>query len=271
MHFILRRVQSNRMRLLASALWLAATPALAHDFWIEPANFAPNAGDKVPLKLFVGQHFTGNSVLYLPEHFERYSAFGADGAEQPVAGNRGDDPAGTMVAGAGVNIVGFHSKKFEVSFDSLPEFEKYLADEGLERNLALAGKRWKLRSGILEVYSRCAKSFIKVGNPSGAWSDHVFGFPLELIATSSPYAAARKLQVQLLYRGKPLEAALVVAFNKHSPHEKVKVRTDQDGRATLPLARDGVWLVTSVHMIPAPLLSRADWESFWASLTFELR
>lgn len=268
MHRTLRRAQLNWIPLIALALWLA--PAQAHDFWIEPASFAPKAGDKVPLTLRVGQHFSGNSVLYAPEYFERYTVFGP-GGEQPVAGNRGDDPAGAIVAGAGLNIVGFYSKKFEVTFDSLPEFEKYLAAEGLERNLALAGKRWKLRSAILEIYTRCAKSFITVGNLSGAWSDHVFGFPLELIAETNPYAAERKLQVQLRYRGKPLEAALVVAFNKQTPQEKVKVRTDKDGRATLPLAKDGVWLVTSVHMIPAPLLSRADWESFWASLTFELR
>lgn len=158
-----------------------------------------------------------------------------------------------------------------MTFDSLAEFEKYLTDEGLERNLALASKRWKLGRGILEVYTRCAKSFIKAGNPAVPWSDHVFGFPLELIAESSPYTSDkdRALRVRLLYRGKPLEAALVVAFNKSNPQEKLKRRTDKDGRATLPLTQNGIWLVTSVHMIPAPLLSRADWESFWASLTFE--
>jgi len=31
-----------------------------------------------------------------------------------------------------------------------------------------------------------------------------------------------------------------------------------------------VWLVKAVHMIPLPKDGDADWESFWASLTFEL-
>jgi hypothetical protein len=32
----------------------------------------------------------------------------------------------------------------------------------------------------------------------------------------------------------------------------------------------GRWLVTAVHMVPAPAASGADWESVWASLAFAL-
>jgi hypothetical protein len=32
-----------------------------------------------------------------------------------------------------------------------------------------------------------------------------------------------------------------------------------------------MWLIKAVHMIPAPAGSKAEWASFWASLTFELR
>jgi hypothetical protein len=32
----------------------------------------------------------------------------------------------------------------------------------------------------------------------------------------------------------------------------------------------GVWLVKAVHMIPAKPGTNADWESYWASLTFDL-
>lgn len=261
--------QCKRIQIAAAVLGLGfAEAAGAHDFWIEPLDFRPAAGTAVPLRLLVGEHFTGNASLYLPERFERYVQVTA-GGERPVAGRRGDDPAGSVVAAAGINIIGLHSKKFEVSFDSLAEFEKYLAAEGLERHLALAERRWKLSRGILEIYSRCAKSFIRAGDPAEPWADHAFGFPLELIAESSPYARAGELRLQLLYRGQPLEGALVVAFAKQAPMDKTKHRTDKDGRVALPLARDGVWLVTAVHMIPAPLLGRADWESFWASLTFE--
>ena len=37
------------------------------------------------------------------------------------------------------------------------------------------------------------------------------------------------------------------------------------------LARKGVWLVKAVHMVPAPSRRDADWQSLWASLTFEIQ
>jgi hypothetical protein len=31
-----------------------------------------------------------------------------------------------------------------------------------------------------------------------------------------------------------------------------------------------MWLVKAVHMVPSPAGVQADWDSFWASLTFGL-
>ena len=37
------------------------------------------------------------------------------------------------------------------------------------------------------------------------------------------------------------------------------------------LDRDGVWLVKAVQMDHAPQGTGADWESFWASVVFQIR
>lgn len=252
--------------LLAAAALPA--PAAAHDFWIEPQIFRPAVGAQVPLRLLVGQQFKGEAALYVPEQFERYVYVGPSG-ERNVEGNYGDDPAGAVpIAEAGLYIVGYFSKKFEVTFDSIDEFEQYLTMEGLERNIDIARKRISLHRGIREIYSRCAKSLIQAGGRAGN-VDKVLGFPLELIPENDPYASEPKLSVRLLYRDKPLEGALVVAFNKNSPTDRQRVRTDKDGRAVFNVGKPGVWLVASVHQIPTSFFSSADWESFWASLTFE--
>jgi hypothetical protein len=47
-------------------------------------------------------------------------------------------------------------------------------------------------------------------------------------------------------------------------------QSDRDGRAAFKIEEPGAWLVKAVHMVPAPAGSNADWESFWASLTFEI-
>ena len=68
----------------------------------------------------------------------------------------------------------------------------------------------------------------------------------------------------------PLAGALVVAFNQRSPYHRLRARSDQNGRATFAIDEPGPWLVKAVHMVPAAAGTNADWESFWASLTFEM-
>src|SRR5437867_2822730 len=89
----LRRSQCRRIvgTLLTLLLALAAIPAPAHDFWIEPLTFRTTTGATIPLQLLVGQDFKGNAALYNPEQFERYVAVGA-GGERPITGTVGDDP-----------------------------------------------------------------------------------------------------------------------------------------------------------------------------------
>ena len=58
-------------------------------------------------------------------------------------------------------------------------------------------------------------------------------------------------------------------MNRNDPSAKLTMRTDSQGRVSFPLQRAGMWLIKAVHMMAAPAGSGADWESIWASLTFE--
>ena len=243
-------------------------PALAHDFWIEPESFRPAVGQKVPVHLYVGMDFKGDPAPYIPEWFERY-VYVNDQGEKPVPGLPGDDPAGTVpISATGLTVIGYRSTKFTVTFDTAEEFEKYLIKEGLERNLALLNKSKPSKGKITENYSRSAKALLMNGAATTP-ADRVLGFRIELIAEKSPYTDKGPIPFRLRYENRPLAGALVVAFNKAAPLDKLKARTDREGRVTFDFKRRGTWLVTAVHMIPAPSGSDAQWESIWASLSFE--
>ena len=260
--------ESNRIRRLLSvvALWLPLSVA-AHDFWIEPGNFRPAMGAKVPLRLLVGQDFAGAATVYLPETFERYDITGPDG-KNPSSAFRAMTRQATSQSRARAVIVAYRSTLFTVTFDTFTEFEQYLEKEGLERVKTLRAGGPPKGKIIRENYSRSVKSLVMAGKANTASPDRVLGLRLELVAEKNPYVTGR-VPVRLLYEGKPLEGALVVAFNKAEPLKKLKARTDKDGRVQLEFMRPGTWLVTSVHMFPAPVKAGADWESVWASLTFE--
>jgi hypothetical protein len=48
----------------------------------------------------------------------------------------------------------------------------------------------------------------------------------------------------------------------------LKARSDEGGRATFVIDREGAWLVKTIHMIRLPQGVGIEWESYWATLSF---
>jgi len=255
--------------LLALLCPLSSRPAIAHEFWIEPQQFRAAPGAKVPIRLYVGQYFKGNSLPFLTDSFERFYYADARGTGN-IRGVLGDDPAATLAVRAPGRIwIVLRSTYYDLTYDKPGEFEAFLAKEGID-HLVPGAQRGKLP--VKETYSRCAKSLLVAGSAaSGSAPDRAFGLPLELVAESDPYAGrSAEFKVRLLYRGAALPGALVTAFHKAVPDRRLEARTDASGRARLALDREGIWLLNAVHLLPAPKKSGAQWETLWASLTFEI-
>ena len=53
--------------------------------------------------------------------------------------------------------------------------------------------------------------------------------------------------------------------------EAVTTRTDSYGVATIPLSGAGRWFVRTIHMVETMSEPDVDYESNWATLTFEIR
>jgi uncharacterized GH25 family protein len=252
---------------------LLASRASAHDFWIEPSTFRPAVGERVTAALRVGQKLSGDPLPRIPTLIDRFVIKGESGVEGPVVGRPGADPAGmALVADAGLHWIGYQSNPYPVALEA-PKFEDYLRDEGLERIIEARKKKGQSAAPGRERFYRCAKALLDT--PAGAPS-HVFdsplGFTFEIVPRKSPYAIrpGGDLPLTLLFRGKPMVNILVVAMSKDDPEKAVRARTDAKGRVTLNLAHGGFWLIKAVHMEAAPADAGVDWESWWASITFDL-
>lgn len=249
------------MRRIALPLLLWVTPVVAHDFWIEPSTFRPAPGDAVAISLRVGERFRGNPVVRNNAFIERFVVRDAAGT-RPVDGADGSDPAGAIrVARGGAMVVTYRSVPRPVELDA-ETFEAYLREEGLEAVIEARRRRGESDRPGREIYSRCAKTILGDGDSSAP-----AGLRLEIVP-ESPLREA-KVRFRVDYESKPLAGARVVAIHREGPLLTVQGQSDHDGRVTLDLPRGGVWLVKTVHMIRAAKRSGADWESLWASLTFE--
>jgi uncharacterized GH25 family protein len=240
----------------------------AHDFWIEPSAFRAAAGAPLSIALRVGEHFKGDPVPRQGAMVERFVIAGPDDVRD-VMGREGADPAGfTSLAAPGVYVIGYRSHPKSVELDAA-KFEQYLREEGLERVIDQRKQAGRSNTPGIEIFSRCAKAIVTSSSAAGVVSlkDQALGLRLELIAeriTPGKHATFR-----LLFEGQPLEGALIVAIPKDEPMKKLTARSDKAGRVNFTLP-GGVWLLKAVHMVPAARETAAEWESLWASTTFEL-
>jgi uncharacterized GH25 family protein len=261
----------SRRAVLAGLLLAAAAAIRAHDFWIEPSSFRPAVGSQLSVSLRVGEHFRGEPVPRAGPKIGKFVIASAAG-EVPIGGLPGTDPAGfARVTGPGFLVLGYRSNRTSITLE--PEkFEKYLQDEGLDPVLkARAAKNESGKPGN-EVYSRCAKSIVAANGTGEEGFDRALGFTLELVAESNPLKlrAGDTMKMRLLYEGRGLAGGLVKLTHRDDPDSTATARTGADGAVSFKLPRKGVWLARVVHMVPAPADTGADWESLWASLTFEV-
>ncbi len=248
-----------------------ASPAAGHDFWIEPSAYRVQVDQPVGVALRVGDHFKGQPVPRNPSRIVKFVSVGVEG-ESAIAGRDGGDPAGVARFTAEGTYLLAYRGNHAFSELEVDRFEKYLEEKGLER---IVSRRRELgQSGMKarEAYSRCSKSLIHVGDGTGPGGDRPIGLTLEIVAESNPYemTAGRPMAFRLLHEGRPLPGALVTATRRGAEDSKLSLRTDDEGRAAFTLGEAGIWLIASVHMAEAPEGLDADWESWWASLTFEL-
>jgi uncharacterized GH25 family protein len=149
-------------------------------------------------------------------------------------------------------------------------FESYLREEGLERIIELRAERGHAKRAATEMYSRSAKSLLLRPGASATRFDEPLGFRFEIVPETDPHDSKRTaLTARLVYEGRPLAGVLVTAIHRDDASVMVHERSNAEGRVTLPIAKDGPWLIKAVHMTDAPEGSGVDWESIWATLTFE--
>ncbi len=251
---------------------MAVSPVSAHEFWIEPQDFSIDAKTNIEADLRVGQHFKGDIFPYIPSRFAAFKSYDDLGVRD-VAGVAGDLPALAMPPRTeGLSIFTYVSAGERIRFRQWEKFADYLDLEGLTAIPALHDARGLPRDDIRELYTRCAKTLVSVGDDTTG-QDRATGMRLELVAGENPMTIkpGTETSFTLLWEGKPLPDTQVALFSKGETPDtgtRTLARTDENGQARFTIPATGPYMAASVHMIEAPADRNADWQSYWASLTF---
>ena len=252
-------------------------PLGAHDLFLVPERFQLPAGRPLHVALVNGT-FTLSENVVARERVRAILLASGDTTIEAVPtawSERGETtwvelpapPAGTMVLG-----VSLHPATIALAGE---DFEAYLVEEGLDDARVERERLGVAADSARERYAKHAKVVLRVGDGGGdGWSE-VLGFPAELVPLADPSALAPgdTLRVRAMVGGAPA-AGLALNAGWKAPRDSARrvaaARTDSAGVASIPIGGAGRWYVKTIHLARAdePGL---DYESEWATLTFEVR
>ena len=244
--------------------------ASAHEFWLQPSSYQPQPNSVVRLSLHPGARFAGRTVPYDADRIEKFFVLGPDGEEGRVAGRSGGTEEFARVTSPGSYIVSYRSTR-ALNEMTPTAFDAYLLEEGLASIVEDRKRRNEQDDPGREAFSRCAKALLTVGGAE--LRDQRLGLPVEIVLDARQAVTGltqAPLVARVFYDSRPLSGTRVVAVSQSHPENLIIGSTDEQGRVSFTLPHPGIWMLTTIHMVRAPEELDADWESFWASSTFEI-
>lgn len=263
-------------RFALCALFALAAPVGAHDYWLIPDTFAPKPKATVAVRLFVGEALKPEQELPFTAKKTPISELATARDSEPLAEAKvGTKPAFSLaLSGAGTAVLRVDRDWSHITLKA-DKFTAYLKEEGLGHVVEAREKAGEANADGSERYRRCLKALLHGGTPDGA-ATRQLGQVLEIVPSKDPYTlkAGDVLPVKVFFEGKPLAGLKLTALHRAGETvTSVSATTDKTGAAEFKLSQGGVWLVRGVHMrrvTEKEPMPAADWESFWASVTFEL-
>jgi len=251
--------------------------AFGHEYWLEPSIFWLKPGESTSVKLFVGD------ALKEPEE-KPYQPGKTDVFD--MISNEGTVDMRSLAEVDAMPILKFSSQtegtfmlamQRNWSYINLEpaKFEDYLREDAMEYIIAERKKRGESEKEGRERYSRYIKTLIQVGDTKTSVAKARVGSRIEIVALENPYSkkVGSDVKFQIWFSGRPLALKTVFADNRDGTDIRTqKIVSDEQGRFSIKIDRKGLWLIRTVHMQRCEKnCGEADWESFWAALTFGIR
>ena len=269
------------MRRILSAfalLALCAASLAAHDLFLTLETFFLEPHSTARVQVMNGT-FTSSEGAVGRSRLRDLSLVG-DGERQALD-RRLWDSAGPQMAVVwvpltepGTYVVGASLLHREITLQA-NDFNAYLAEEGILPIIELRGESGETNKAARERYHKHVKALLQVGNRRTDDFATVLNYPAEIVPLENPYLVTRgdTLRVRALVDGKGVPGQVVIAGGRTRAGSRIpqqRVLADDGGVARVRLNRTGRWYVKFIHMQPV-VADSVDYESKWATMTFEVR
>ncbi|CAA9234513.1 MAG: hypothetical protein AVDCRST_MAG42-1317 [uncultured Chthoniobacterales bacterium] len=261
----------TRLFVFFSSIALCVTCS-AHDTWLVPSSYSAKPGETITFDLTSGMEFPKLDAAIKSErvHQARFRLGTEEGelkdfnpAEHALRLERAFAKDGTATL-----WLQLKAKDIELSDEDVAHYlEEIRAPEEVQRKWAeqKGQTKWK------ELYTKCAKTFVAVGNSAAdrSWAEPV-GLLLELVPLTDPAAlrVGQPAKFKLLRNAKSLPATAVALHVEGDSGPRYQ-STDAEGVVTFPLEMEGPSMLATVHLTP-PAAGK-PWESEFSTVTFEVK
>jgi uncharacterized GH25 family protein len=270
------------MLLCMLSLIMLCTPALAHNLWLNPADYYPPVGSTVDIGIGWGHKYPANRVdQEIKEgRVEEIRAFDPDG--QPVDLVQASVTLYRLkIEKAGAYLVTARIKPG--FFTTTPEGRKW-------------GNRKEIANPIKCTNFHIQAKTVLIAGGKDQNLKHPAGQPLEIIPQTnfSRIKPGDALAIQVIFDGKPLPEAAVRATyagfeaediaphqpkakdkkadkKGHARHFPVETLTDTQGKAELRVKKAGYWMIMLSHHCPFADAGTCDEYMYNMAFTFEVR
>ncbi len=264
-----------RFALLALLAVLASPAALAHDLFLKPDTFLLAPRSNVRVKLFNGTFTTSENAI-TRDRVRDFTLVTPESVRHPENVSWKDTGKATEfaigVGPAGTYVLGLSIKPRDLRIEA-KAFNEYLREEGVLDVLESRQRAGALERPSRERYSKHVKALLQVGDFRSDVSKPL-GYPAEIVPLGNPYALGLGAELELLclVDGQPAGGINLIAGSqpRNGKLEAKTYHTDAEGHVRVPILAAGRHFAKFISMVPAEETG-LDYESKWATLTFEVR
>jgi hypothetical protein len=253
-----------------------ASVVAAHDLFVKLESYFVQPGAAVQAPVLNGTFSRSENVIARTRiaDLSLVTPAGHTHPDTSALTARGDTTLLALRAGgAGTYVIGLATRPSQIALSG-KEFTGYLKDEAIHDVLTARRRSGSAADSAREHYAKFAKAIFQVGDVRTDDFGAVLGYEAEIVPLNNPYALGRggMLRVRCLVNGAPAAHLSVLAGGRRRDGSRIpqrELRTDAAGVATVRLDVPGQWFLKFIRMTPVE--GAAEYQSRWATLTFEVR
>lgn len=244
----------------------------AHEFWLQPEKFICTRGETINIRFRLGENFKGENWAGNASRINSlkiYMGGAKDDLSKQLSNEKGDSLQVAMFD-EGPAMVTFNSTNAFIELEP-QQFNAYLKEDGLQNAMDFRATNKQADASGKELYQRSVKTLIQVGSATNDCFKQPTDLPLDIIPKNNPYTLKNNqaLTVKILFNKKPLVNSSVKLWHRLRDTTMLQnLKTNQKGELSFKVHTAGKWMLSTVRMSHLDNDAKADWQSYWGSLTW---